>query len=167
MLNPNSSQCLNLSGWTYSLTSKCIFVGCKYWPSVSTSQPFSRKSSINCFTSSSVSPKPSIAPDFVRRPYSLVRFVCSKLLAYFACGLTMRYNRSTVSILCDVTSAPASKTIYSISHCDLKSGINVSMVVSGLSNFTAFTVSAHTVAPLSLSSSRFTEVITQCFTPIN
>src|SRR5690606_41507690 len=47
---------------------------------------------------------------------------------------------------------------------DLKSGIKVSNVVSGLSAFTALMVFAHMIEPPSLSSSRSTEVITACFT---
>ena len=36
-------------------------------------------------TSSSVSPRPSITPDLVRFPKSLVLWICSKLLSYLAC----------------------------------------------------------------------------------
>src|ERR1700744_1016660 len=49
----------------------------------------------------------------------------------------------------------------------LKSGSNVSSVVSGLSLRMALTVSAQIIEPPSLRSSRSTEVITQCFTCIS
>src|SRR5664280_875900 len=44
-----------------------------------------------------------------------------------------------------------------------KSGINVSMVIPGLTSFIGFIVSAQKDAPSSGKSSRSTEVITQCF----
>src|SRR5690606_32658050 len=53
------------------------------------------------------------------------------------------------------------------SHCPLKSGINVSNVVSGLSLRIALMVSAQMVDPPSFRSSRSTDVITQCFTCIS
>src|SRR6185436_9153924 len=49
----------------------------------------------------------------------------------------------------------------------LKSGIKVSIVTPGEISLTAFTVAAQIAAPPSFSSSRFTDVITACFTPIN
>src|SRR6478735_12549938 len=45
--------------------------------------------------------------------------------------------------------------------------MSVSMVVSGLIFFVSTTVLYHTSAPRSFNSSRFTEVITACLTPIN
>src|SRR3546814_918593 len=53
------------------------------------------------------------------------------------------------------------------SQFPLKSGMSVSSVVSGLSRRMAFTVSAHTVEPPSLRSSRSTEVMAQCFTSMS
>ncbi|MCY1538378.1 hypothetical protein D9M68_739140 [compost metagenome] len=81
-----------------------------------------------------------------------------------ACIRTWRVSRRTVSILWETTSGRSSNTRYRLSHCPLKSGINVSNVVSGLSLRIAFSVSAQITDPPSFKSSRSTEVITQCLT---
>lgn len=57
---------------------------CKYWPKVRISTPMARKSIIACFTSSSVSPRPSMIDDLVIMP-SLEIFACfrtAKLWSY-------------------------------------------------------------------------------------
>ena len=53
------------AGVLKSTTGKCFWDGWRYWPSVSMSQFAVRKSSRAMNNSSSVSPKPSITPDFV------------------------------------------------------------------------------------------------------
>ena len=67
-----------VSGWMNSATSRCILVGCRYWPSVSYITAMSNKSSIARNTSSLLSPKPNMMPVLVRLPYSLVRFILLK-----------------------------------------------------------------------------------------
>src|SRR5690554_4751704 len=115
-------------------------------------------------TSSGFSPKPSMIPVLVRLPYSLVSLICSRERWYLACGLTLLYRLSTVSILWETTSWPALIILYKASQEDLTSGISVSMVVLGDNFFVSVTVWYHISAPLSLSSSLFTDVITACFT---
>src|ERR1700744_2641128 len=80
---------------------------------------------------------------------------------------TSLVRRRTVSRLCDTTSGRVSNTRSRFSILPLKSGSNVSKVVSGLSLRVALMVSAHMMEPPSFRSSRSTDVITQCFTCIN
>src|SRR6218665_429899 len=116
------------------------------------------------YISSRVSPRPSMMPDFVRFPASRMCLSCSRLRLYFACGRTARYSRSTVSILCETTSCPASIIRRNASQSPFVSGIKVSMVVAGFSSFVSATVWCQISAPLSPNSSRLTEVMTACFT---
>src|SRR5690606_34579772 len=118
-------------------------------------------------TSASVSPKPSMIPDFVRRPASEMRRRHSRLRSYFACILTSRVNLRTVSRLWETTSGRTANTRSKFSQLPLKSGIKVSKVVPGLSLRMAFTVSAQICDPPSFKSSLSTEVITQCLTSIS
>src|SRR5699024_1004469 len=106
-------------------------------------------------------------PDLVRKPASDILRKHSKERSYFAWILTDRVNLRTVSKLCDTTSGRSANTRSKLYHCPLKSGIRVSKVVPGLSRRMAFIVSAQMIEPPSLSSSRSTEVMTQCFTPIS
>src|SRR5690554_7745816 len=70
-------------------------------------------------------------------------------------------------MLWETTSWPALIILYSASQLDFTSGINVSMVVWGESFLVSTTVWYQISAPRSFSSSRLTEVMTACFTPIS
>src|SRR5690606_21139898 len=118
-------------------------------------------------TSSSVSPRPSIIPDFVRNPASEMRLRHSKERPYLAWIRTSLVRRRTVSKLWDTSSGLSDNTRSRLSHCPLISVVSVSYVVPGLSRRIALMVSAQMVEPPSFKSSRSTEVITQCFTCIN
>ena len=102
-------------------------------------------------------------PVLVVRPARLARRRSSIERSYLACGRTTEYMRRTVSMLWLRMSGSSSRTRSRASQSPQKSGIRTSMLVSGALARTSRIVSAHTGAPPSLSSSRFTEVMTMCF----
>ena len=80
-LNPTTSspyrfQCSNFSGVTYSMTSRWLGVGRRYWPSVKMSTPASLQSLIVWAISSSLSPSPSMMLVLVTRPVGPVALAC-------------------------------------------------------------------------------------------
>ena len=117
-----------------------------------------------CITSSFFSPSPSMIPVLVLMPPSFNTRNTSRLLRYLACMRTCLLKRSTVSMLWLTTSGAASIMRCIFSVCPLKSGINVSSVVSGFKDFTALIVLYQIIEPPSFSSSLSTLVITACFT---
>src|SRR5690554_546324 len=144
-----------------------LVVGCRYCPIVNNWHPTPLRSFINSITSSSLSPIPTIIPDFAIKPYSLACFNTSKLKPYFALERTWFESLFTVSILCPSISGFASNTISNHSFLASKSGISTSIIVSGFNLLISLIVSAQCSAPLSGKSSLSTEVITQCFKPIS
>ena len=82
-------------------------------------------------------------------------------------SLTGCVNRSTVSIFWAKTSTPESSNTSIARVSPRKSGVRASTAVSGFCAFTAITTSAYREAPPSGKSSRFTEVRTTYFKPIN
>src|SRR5207244_2360724 len=56
----------NSSGGPQCAILACLAFGCRCWPIVTTSTPFSRRSRIVSTISSLVSPRPTMIPDFVR-----------------------------------------------------------------------------------------------------
>src|SRR5690242_7936769 len=103
-------------------------------------------------------------PLLVRMPPLLRMRKVSMLRQYFAWILTLRVNRSTVSILWLTTSGAASIIRCIFSASALKSGIKVSSVVFGANFLTALIVCCQIIDPPSFNSSLSTEVITACFT---
>ncbi len=106
-------------------------------------------------------------PLLVRNPARLARMSTSRLRSYLACTRTCFVSRRTVSMLWLSTSGAASSTTCRFSQFPWKSPMSVSNLVSGERRRTARMVFAQMSAPPSSRSSRSTQVITQCFTPIS
>ena len=86
-------------------------------------------------------------PDLATIPDSAIILITSKLRRYFARVRIWEVSLSTVSRLCEITSGFASITLLISSLTPSKSGINVSMVVSGLTFLMVLMVSAQKAAP--------------------
>ena len=78
---------------------------------VTMSTPTAARSISTARTSSSVSPIPTIRPDFVTRPRDFERASTERLRAYPALGRTACCRRGTVSTLWFITSGDASNRI--------------------------------------------------------
>ncbi len=127
---------------------------------VTMSAPTAARSAKVATISSSVSPMPTIRPDFVVRPAALDLANTERLRAYDAEGRTARWRRATVSMLWFNTSGRASKMVASEASSPRQSGMSTSMSVPGRRSRMAATVAAKAPAPPSARSSRATAVTT-------
>ncbi len=133
---------------------------------VTISQPAACRSLRRAGTSSGVSPIPRMMLDFVTRPALRADSMTPRDRPYSKAGRTLLNNRGTVSTLCANTSGSLRNTSRSWSGLPLKSGINTSTPVSGLSFLMARTVSAYNHAPPSGRSSRATPVTVEYRSPM-
>ena len=108
-----------------------------------------------------------MTPLLVRMPAFRRRMSTSRLRSYLAWMRTCLVRRRTVSRLWLTTSGATLITFCRFSHFPAKSGMRVSRVVPGLCWRMARTVCAQISAPPSDRSSRSTEVMTACLTPIS